>query len=137
MPPPKPKKKDRIKVGSRVQLKKDSVSDGNVVAKNPGKGQWRVTWVEGSLKGTTTDQSSKSLRPWQLDLSAMPDGDSSDEGDDDDDDDDVVADGPALEVDHVERKRKFDAHAKSLVGKKVVVSLINPSQLKRSPRLPL
>lgn len=117
MPPGKPKNKERLKVGLRVQLKKDLVTDGSICAKNAGNGQWKVNWTEGSLKGTITDQSSKSLRPWRLNLAeAAADESSSDEDDEDDED---LADAP---VDHAGNKRRFEAHAKSLVGKKVEVS---------------
>jgi hypothetical protein len=80
-----------------------------------------VTWSEGKFKGTITDQSSKSLRCWQLDLATIIESESSD-------DDDVVeaphaAEAPAHAVDHAANKRKFIAHAKSLEGKTVQVKL--------------
>lgn len=102
----------------RVQLKKDSVADGVISAKNGGRGNWKVKWSEGSLKGTITDQSSKSLRAWQLSLADVTEEESS--SDDEDDDDEESADAA---VDHAGNKRKFESHAKSLVGQKVEVSL--------------
>ena len=124
MSAPKKKSKERIKVGSRVQLKNDLTSDGVVSTKNAGRGHWAVTWSEGKFEGTITDQSSKSLRCWQLDLATIIESESSDE----EDDDDVVeapdaAEAPAPAVDHAANKRKFIAHAKSLEGKIVKVKL--------------
>jgi hypothetical protein len=113
----KQKKKERIKLNMRVQLKNDVAADGTVTSKNPGKGQWKVTWAEGSLKGKTTDQSSKSLRPWQLDLSSAVVGSSEEE----DEEDDEPAEAPST-IDHAMNQKRFEAHAKTLVGKKVVVS---------------
>ena len=101
---------------TRVQLKNDISSDGEVVAKGAAKAQWKVNWTEGPHKGSTTDQSSKSLRAWQLDLSAVEE-----EEEESSDEDDAEEDTPNSIVDYGSLKRKFDAHAKSLVGKKVEV----------------
>jgi hypothetical protein len=117
----KPKKKERIKVKTRVQLKNDLSSDGVIVAKGAAKAQWKVKWTEGPHKGSTTDQSSKSLRAWQLDLSAVEEEDEEEEVSSDDDGEEK--DNSA--VDYGSLKRKFDAHAKSLVGKKIEVSQHN------------
>ena len=40
---------------TRVQLKNDISSDGEVVAKGAAKAQWKVKWTEGPHKGSTTD----------------------------------------------------------------------------------
>lgn len=116
MPPPKKKSKDRIKVNTRVQLKKDASSDGMVTAKSGGRGQWKVTWSKGPFTGQITDQSSMSLRPWQLDLASVAESSSGSEDESEDE-------GPEVQVavDHEGNKRKFAKHAMSLVGKKVVV----------------
>ena len=40
---------------TRVQLKNDISSDGEVVAKGAAKARWKVKWTEGPHKGSTTD----------------------------------------------------------------------------------
>ena len=108
-----------------MQLKNDLSSDGEIVAKGAAKAQWKVKWTEGPHKGSITDQSSKSLRAWQLDLSAVEEEEEEEE--DSSDEDDAEKDTPA--VDYGSLKRKFDAHAKSLVGKKIEVSQVNITRL--------
>ena len=100
----------------RVQLKNDMSSDGEVVAKGASKAQWKVKWAEGPHKGSITDQSSKSIRAWQLDLSAV------EEAEEDSSDDEDVEEDTSSAVDYGSLKRKFDAHANSLVGRRVEVS---------------
>ena len=117
MSPANKSKKERIKVGTRVQLKNDLTSDGRVIDKNAGRGHWKVLWSHGKLKGTDTDQSSKSLRAWQLDLSGVDSG----SGSSSDDEEDDSPDAPAPGVDHAGLKRKFEAVAKGLVGNTVEV----------------
>ena len=102
-----------------MQLKNDLSSDGEIVAKGAAKAQWKVKWTEGPHKGSITDQSSKSLRAWQLDLSPVEE---EEEEEDSSDENDAEKDTPA--VDYGSLKRKFDAHAKSLVGKKFEVSQV-------------
>lgn len=113
----KTNKKMRIKKGARVQLKSEQASDGLVVDV-VGKAKWKVKWSDGSLKGQTTDQSSKSLRLWQVDLSAVEveSSCSSDSGDDA-----PAPDAPGADDEYKDRKRKFEAVAKSLEGKSVQV----------------
>jgi len=113
----KPKKKERIKVNMRVQLKSDKRSDGEVVAKGAAKAYWRVKWTEGPHKGLTTDQHSKSLRAWELDLSTIEE-----EVEESESEDEVEEVTTPSAVDWPSLKRKFDTHAKSLVGKKETVS---------------
>lgn len=120
MPPLKKKSKDRIKVNTRVQLKKDVSSDGMITAKNGGRGQWMVTWSKGPFTGQITVQSSKSLRAWQLDLSTVAESES---GSEDESEEDIPEVQVEVAVDHEGNKRKFIKHAKSLVGQKVVVRL--------------
>ena len=66
-------KHKRVVVGARVQLKNDLTTDGKVQSV-AGKAKWTVRWDEGPLKGTVVAQSSKSLRLWQVDLSAFDAG---------------------------------------------------------------
>ena len=83
------------------------------------KDSGRSTGSKG-VSRTTTDQSSKSLRAWQLNLAeaaAEAAGEESGSDEDDDDDEDL-----AEAADHAGNKRTFEAHAKSLVGKKVELS---------------
>ena len=109
----KPKVKERIKLKMRVQLKSELSSDGEVVGKGEAKARWKVKWNDGSLKGKVTEQHSKSLRAWQLDLSGFIEDGSSSDGED----------APELsEVDYETLKRQFAAHAPTLVGQKVAVS---------------
>ena len=100
----------------RVQLKNDKRSDGEVVAKGAAKAYWRVKWTEGPHKPVTTDQHSKSLRAWELDLSAIQEEE--EESESEDEAEEVTA---LPEVDWPSLKRKFAAHSKTLVGKKEVV----------------
>ena len=62
-------------------------------------------------------QSSKSLRLWKVDLSAFDAG----EAGGSDSSEEEGAEEPAPEVDHPERKRKFEVYAKTLEGKTVKV----------------
>ena len=105
-----------------MQLKTVKTS-GGVVADAVGKGHWKVRWDEGRLKGQTTDQSSKSLRLWELDLVAV-DVESSGSSDSEDEVPTTAGD------EHAERKRKFEVVAKSLEGKSVQVSA-HPISLNR------
>ena len=114
----KPKKKERIKMKMRVQLKNCISSDGEVVGKGAVKAQWKVEWNEGPHKGLTTDQSSKSLCAWQLNLAAVED----DEGSSNDDDAEEDTTPPA--TDYAGLTKKFETHSKSLVGENVQVSSI-------------
>jgi hypothetical protein len=109
-------KKERIKLKMRVQLKNDISSDGIVIGKGAVKAQWKVEWAEGPLKGSTTDQSSKSIRAWQLNLAAIEEQEESSSGEEEEEE--IVPSS----VDYAGLKRKFEAHAKSVVGKKVEVS---------------
>jgi hypothetical protein len=112
---PKTKAKKRIRVSTTVQLKNDITVVGEVVGKGDGKASWKVKWTAGRLKGTTTTQSSKSLRLWQVDLANLPVSDSSS----------AEEDEPEVpEIDHGKLKRKFSAHANTLVGNKVAVSTL-------------
>ena len=56
-----------------MQLKNDLTKDGKVQSV-AGKAKWTVRWDEGPLKGTVVAQSFKSLRLWQVDLSAFDAG---------------------------------------------------------------
>ena len=109
-------KPKRVVVGARVQLKNDLTTDGKVQSV-AGKAKWAVRWDEGPLKGTVVAQSSKSLRLWQVDLSAFDAG----EAGGSDSSEEEGAEEPAPEVDHPERKRKFEVYAKTLEGKTVKV----------------
>ena len=71
----------------------------------------------GPAQGTVAAQSSKSLRLWQVDLSAFD----ADEAGGSDSSEEEGAEEPAPEVDHPERKRKFGVYAKTLEGKTVKV----------------
>ena len=62
-------------------------------------------------------QSPKSLRLWKVDLSAFDAG----EAGGSDSSEEEGAEDPAPEVDHPERKRKFEVYAKTLEGKTVKV----------------
>ena len=92
-------------------------SDGEVVAKGAAKAYWRVKWTEGPHKGLTTDQHSKSLCAWELDLSTIEE-----EVEESESEDEVEEVTTPSAVDWPSLKRKFDTHAKSLVGKKETVS---------------
>jgi hypothetical protein len=112
---PKAKGKTRIKVNSTVQLKNDISAVGEVIGKGDVKAYWKVRWTAGRLQGTTSAQSSKSLRLWQLDLTTLPVSDSSSAEEDD-------ADVEETRTDYVRLKKQFAAHATSLVGQKHRVS---------------
>jgi hypothetical protein len=103
-------------VGARVKLKNDLTTDG-MVESSAGKAKWTVRWDEGPVKGTVVAQSSKSLRLWRVDLSAFDAG----EAGGSDSSEEEGAEEPAPEVDHPERKRKFEVYAKTLEGKTVKV----------------
>ena len=122
----KPKKKERIKVKMRVQLKNNISSDGEVVGKGAVKAQWKVKWNEGPHKGLITDQSSKSLRAWQLDLAAVQDEEVSSS------DDDAEEDTTTPATDYASLTKKFETHAKSLVAKNVQVNLVKINYLSSS-----
>ena len=100
----------------RVQLKNNISSDGEVVGKGAVKAQWKVKWNEGPHKGLITDQSSKSLRAWQLDLAAVQDEEVSSS------DDDAEEDTTTPATDYASLTKKFETHAKSLVAKNVQVN---------------
>ena len=91
--------------------------DHGRVQSSAGKAKWTVRWDEGPLKGTVAAQSSKSLRLWQVDFSAFDAG----EAGSSDSSEEEGAEEPAPEVDHPERKRKFEVYAKTLEGKTVKV----------------
>jgi hypothetical protein len=101
----------KIKVGARVQLKNDKQGSGTVVSL-AGKAKWNVEWNEGKLEGSVTEQSSKSLCLWKLDLSAYEaaDAESSESSEDE-----------VEPPNYPELKRKFDAFAKTLEGQGVTV----------------
>jgi len=104
------KEKTKISVGARVQLKKDQSTDGKVLG-STGKAKWNVEWTEGDQRGQTTEQSTKSIRLWRVNIAEIQAADtSSDSGDDE-----------AEPINHPELKRKFEAHAKSLENKQVKV----------------
>jgi endonuclease/exonuclease/phosphatase family metal-dependent hydrolase len=106
-------KPKRISVGARVQLKKDPETDGKVLSA-AGKATWNVQWNEGKCKGTTVEQSSKSLRLYEVDLDAFKAAEESSSDSDD-------AEEHTNQTNHPERKRKFDTYAKTFNGKKVTV----------------
>ena len=123
-------KKERIKMGSRVRLMGVATSDGVITAKDPTrKAWWKVAWSSHPQNMDTTEQSSRSLALWALDLQQI-ESDSEDaaeeEMDDDEDDDDGEKEQEKTEaaVDYAGQKRKFDTHARTLEGKEVTVSLL-------------
>lgn len=98
---------NKIKVGSRVLLKKDKRADGKVVS-TAGKAEWKVHWGEGEFKGNTTEQSALPLYLWKIGLSNQPpESESSEESE--------VKVEPK---DHADLKTRFDTLAQGLVGKK-------------------
>ena len=118
-------KKDRIKEGSRVQLKGVVNSDGHVSAKSQAKkAWWEVTWTSHPQSMTSTLQSSKSLVLWKFDLQQI-ESDSEDDAKEDDvaesDDDETK---PEEVIDYASQKRKFESFAKTLEGTEVTVSFV-------------
>lgn len=107
---PKPKEKAKISAGARVQLKNDKSTDGKVLG-SAGKAKWSVEWTEGDQRGKTTEQSTKSICLWRVDLAAIDVGDDSSDSSEDE----------VEPTNHPELKRKFEAFAETLEGKKVTV----------------
>ena len=57
-----------------MQLKNDESTDGKVLG-SAGKAKWNVEWNEGDQRGKTTEQSTKSICLWRVDLAAIDVGD--------------------------------------------------------------